>query len=197
MFRGEECWPWAEKQGGTWHIISFPGSPCEIQPMVTRLCTGSNDLSCLPQPLAALCHRGFASACAILGACPCTGSLCQPRAAPLPTLLPSARPWDGEVCGWQCALALAEDPLPWAGSRAGCQCWVRAPQQPRAAAGLGRTLGYGVRDGGIGPLPLPETFLFPLLSQADLLQRKAEEGAVVQVPGSPPPPPAPMSWAPR
>ena len=84
-----------------------------------------------------------------------------------------------------------EGGLSWQGQGAGCQCWVRAPQQPRAAAGLGRTLGYGVRDGGIGPLPLPETFLFPLLSQADLLQGKAEEGAVVQVPGSPPPPPRP------
>ena len=37
-----------------------------------------------------------------------------------------------------------EGGLSWQGQGAGCQCWVRAPQQPRAAAGLGRTLGYGV-----------------------------------------------------
>lgn len=41
-----------------------------------------------------------------------------------------------------------EGGLSWQGQGGGCQCWVRAPQQPRAAAGLGRTLGYGVCDGG-------------------------------------------------
>lgn len=48
----------------------------------------------------------------LLGARPCTGSLCQPRAAPLPTLLPSTQLLAGDVHTWQCTLALAEDPLP-------------------------------------------------------------------------------------
>lgn len=48
----------------------------------------------------------------LLGARPCTGSLCQPWAAPSPYLLPSTQLLARDVHTWQCTLALAEDPLP-------------------------------------------------------------------------------------
>ena len=75
------------------HLILLPGSPHESQPTGTQPCAGSADLprrlSYLPQPLAALCHRGFASTC-----------LCQPRAAPLPALLPPTQLLAGDVRTW-------------------------------------------------------------------------------------------------
>ena len=71
-----------------------------------------------------------------------------------------------------------------AGSGRGCQCWVPAPQHPRAGS---LTLGCGVHEGGIGPLPLLQMLPFPLLSQADRFWEKAEGGTAVQVPGASPP----------
>ena len=62
-----------------------------------------------------------------------------------------------------------EGGLSWQGQGAGCQCWVRAPQQPRAAAGLGRTLGYGICDGGIGPLEIPQSLGYACAAQGTLV----------------------------
>ena len=32
----EECWAWAEEQGGMWHLIPLPGLPHEILTMGKR-----------------------------------------------------------------------------------------------------------------------------------------------------------------
>uniref|UniRef100_A0A8B9SXZ2 Soluble scavenger receptor cysteine-rich domain-containing protein SSC5D n=1 Tax=Anas platyrhynchos TaxID=8839 RepID=A0A8B9SXZ2_ANAPL len=80
LLRRQEHWAWAEEQGGKWHLVPVPGSPHERQPLETwplqALLT-----HCSASPACSVPQRLCQHLLALLGACPHTGSSCQPRAA--------------------------------------------------------------------------------------------------------------------